>query len=232
LRHDARRRANPMTAQTLDSAAADEAREEFVSSLIQGFGILLSLVGLVVLATRVGSGGDARHMASIAIYGTTLVLLYTASTLHHGVTVERFKPLLRQFDHAAIFLLIAGSYTPFTLITLAGSWGWTLFAIVWTIALLGIGLVISRFEKHGVVVSLYLAMGWVGLVAIGPLVQRLPPAGLWLLFGGGVCFTLGVPFYLWKRLRFNHALWHVFVMAGCTLQFFAVLLYVLPAGAL
>jgi hemolysin III len=221
-----------MTAQTLDSAAADEAREEFVSSLIQGFGILLSLVGLVVLATRVGSGGDARHMASIAIYGTTLVLLYTASTLHHGVTVERFKPLLRQFDHAAIFLLIAGSYTPFTLITLAGSWGWSLFAIVWTIALLGIGLVISRFEKHSVVVSLYLAMGWVGLVAIGPLVQRLPPAGLWLLFGGGVCFTLGVPFYLWKRLRFNHALWHVFVMAGCTLQFFAVLLYVLPAGAL
>ena len=217
-----------MTERTLEwPAGDDDPREEFVSSLIQGFGILLSLVGLVVLASRAG-GGDARHIASTVIYGTTLVLLYTASTLHHGVTVERFKPMLRQFDHSAIFLLIAGSYTPFTLITLAGPWGWSLFAIVWAIALVGMALVIARYEKHGVVVLLYLAMGWVGLVAIGPLVQRLPPPGLWLLFGGGVCFTLGVPFYLWKRLPFNHALWHVFVMAGCSLQFFAILLYVLP----
>jgi hemolysin III len=221
-----------MNLRTLEPTdVADDPREEFVSSLIQGFGILLSIAGLVVLARRAGVGGDARHIASIAIYGTTLVLLYTASTLHHGVTIERFKPMLRQFDHSAIFLLIAGSYTPFTLITLAGPWGWSLFALVWTIALIGMALVIGRFDKHGIVVLLYLAMGWVGLIAIGPLVQRLPPAGLWLLFGGGACFTLGVPFYLWKRLPYNHALWHVFVMAGCTLQFFAVLLYVLPSVA-
>jgi hemolysin III len=211
--------------------SAYSAREEFASSIIQGIGILLSIAGLVVLATRAGARGDARQIASIAIYGTTLVLLYTASTLYHGVTVERVKPLLRQLDHSAIFLLIAGTYTPFTLITLDGPWGWSLFAIVWTLALLGMGLVIGRFEKHGVVVALYIALGWIGLIALGPLMQRLPPAALALVFGGGVCFTLGVPFYLWKRLPFNHALWHVFVMAGCILQFFAVLLYVLPSVA-
>ena len=203
--------------------------EELASSIIHGIGIVLSIAGLAVLAAHAAPAGDARHIASVGVYGTTLILLYTASTLYHGVPVERAKPLLRQLDHAAIFLLIAGTYTPFTLITLEGPWGWSLFAIVWTIALLGVVLVVRRVEKRGLVISLYVGLGWIGLVALGPLVRNLPPGGLWLLFGGGVCYTLGVPFYLSKRLPFNHALWHLFVLAGSILQFFAVLLYVLPA---
>ena len=202
--------------------------EELASSIIHGIGIVLSIAGLAVLAAHAAPAGDARHIASVGVYGTTLILLYTASTLYHGVPVERAKPLLRQLDHAAIFLLIAGTYTPFTLITLHGAWGWSLFAIVWTIALAGIYRVMKRIERKGVTIALYVGLGWIGLVALGPLVRNLPPGGLWLLFGGGVCYTLGVPFYLSQRIPFNHALWHLFVLAGSVLQFFAVLLYVLP----
>jgi len=202
--------------------------EELASSIIHGIGIVLSIAGLAVLAAHAAPAGDARHIASAGVYGTTLILLYTASTLYHGVPVERAKPLLRQLDHAAIFLLIAGTYTPFTLITLHGAWGWSLFAIVWTIALAGIYRVMKRIERKGVTIALYVGLGWIGLVALGPLVRNLPPGGLWLLFGGGVCYTLGVPFYLSQRIPFNHALWHLFVLAGSVLQFFAVLLYVLP----
>ena len=207
------------------------ASEEIASSIIHGIGIVLSIAGLVVLSAYAVRGGDARHIASVGVYGTTLILLYTASTLYHGVPVERAKPLLRQLDHSAIFLLIAGTYTPFTLITLAGAWGWSLFGLVWTIALLGVYLVVRGVEKRGLVISLYVGLGWIGLLAIGPLVKNLPAGGLWLVFGGGVCYTLGVPFYLSKRLRYNHALWHLFVLAGSILQFFAVLFYVLPSRA-
>jgi hemolysin III len=204
------------------------ASEEIASSIIHGIGIVLSIAGLAVLSAYAVPGGDARHIASVGVYGTTLILLYTASTLYHGVPVERAKPLLRQLDHAAIFLLIAGTYTPFTLITLNGPWGWSLFGVVWTLAIFGMYLVVRGVERRGLVIALYVGLGWIGLVAIGPLVQNLPAGGLWLLFGGGVCYTLGVPFYLSKRLRFNHALWHLFVLGGSILQFFAVLFYVLP----
>ena len=217
---------NTLPAESAHSAYS--AAEEIASSVIHGIGIVLSIAGLAVLAAYVAPGGDVRHIASVGVYGSTLILLYTASTLYHGVPIERAKPLLRQLDHAAIFLLIAGTYTPFTLITLEGPWGWSLFAIVWTIALAGIWMIVKRIEKRGVTIALYVGLGWIGLVAIGPLVRHLPAGGLWLLFGGGVCYTLGVPFYLSRRLPFNHALWHVFVLAGSILQFFAVLLYVLP----
>lgn len=215
-----------MNTETAHSAYS--AAEEIASSVIHGIGIVLSIAGLAVLAAYAAPGGDVRHIASVGVYGSTLILLYTASTLYHGVPIERAKPLLRQLDHAAIFLLIAGTYTPFTLITLEGPWGWSLFAIVWTIALTGVWMVIKRIEKRGVTVALYVGLGWIGLIAIGPLVRNLPAGGLWLLFGGGVCYTLGVPLYLSRRLPFNHALWHVFVLAGSILQFFAVLFYVLP----
>jgi hemolysin III len=217
---------NTLSADTAHSAYS--IAEEIASSVIHGIGIVLSIAGLAVLAAYAAPAGDVRHIASVGVYGSTLILLYTASTLYHGVPIERAKPLLRQLDHAAIFLLIAGTYTPFTLITLAGPWGWSLFAIVWTIALAGIWMIVKRVEKRGITIALYVGLGWIGLVAIGPLVRSLPAGGLWLLFGGGVCYTLGVPFYLARRLPFNHALWHVFVLAGSILQFFAVLLYVLP----
>lgn len=204
--------------------------EEFASSLIHGLGVLLSIAGLAVLVMSAARVGDARHVASVAVYGVSLILLYLASTLYHSVPGERVKPLLRLLDHAAIFLLIAGTYTPFALISLHGPWGWSLFAIVWTLALAGIALELRRVRNRALMAALYVGMGWVGLVAIKPLVANLPAAGLWLLFGGGVAYTLGVPFYLWQRLPYNHALWHAFVLLGSVLQFFAVLCYVLPSA--
>jgi hemolysin III len=217
--------------ESAESIHADcSASDEIASSVIHGIGVVLSVAGLAVLSGYAAPIGDVRHIASVGIYGTTLILLYTASTLYHGLPLERAKPILRQLDHAAIFLLIAGSYTPFTLITLHGPWGWSLFAVVWSIALIGVYLVVRGVEKHALIVALYVGLGWIGLVALGPLVRNLPAGGLWLLFGGGACYTLGVPFYLSTRLKFGHALWHVFVLAGSILQFFAVLLYVLPSG--
>jgi hemolysin III len=207
-------------------------REELASTLVHGLGIVLSIAGLAVLAAVVAArGGDVRHFCSVGIYGTTLILLYTASTLYHGIPHAGAKPVLRKLDHAAIFLLIAGSYTPFTLISLHGPWGWSLFAAVWTLALGGIALELRRVRNRVVMAGLYVALGWIGLVAIGPLKANVATGGLWLLFGGGVAYTLGVPFYLWKRLPYNHALWHGFVLLGSVLQFFAVLLYVVPRAA-
>ena len=218
-----------MSERVAESAHAGySAREEIASSVIHGIGIVLSIAGLAVLTAHAAPVGDARHIASVGVYGATLILLYTASTLYHGVPIERAKPLLRQFDHAAIFLLIAGTYTPFTLITLHGAWGWSLFAIVWTIALLGIWMIVKRIERKGLTLALYVGLGWIGLVAIGPLVRNLPAGGLWLLFGGGVCYTLGVPFYTSRRIPFNHALWHLFVLGGSMAHFAAVLWYALP----
>jgi hemolysin III len=204
--------------------------EELASSLIHGVGVVLSIVGLAILVTFAARGGDARHVASVCVYGLTLILLYVASTLYHSVPGEHLKPLLRLLDHAAIFLLIAGTYTPFTLISLHGTWGWSLFAIVWTLAAAGIALELRRVRNRVVMAALYVGMGWVGLIAIKPLVASLPAGGLWLLFGGGAAYTLGVPFYLWKRMPYNHALWHAFVLLGSVLQFFSVLYYVLPTA--
>jgi hemolysin III len=205
--------------------------EELVSSLIHGLGIVLSIAGLAVLVAVAARVGDARHVASVAVYGTSLILLYTASTLYHGIPSPRAKPVLRVLDHAAIFLLIAGTYTPFTLISLRGAWGWSLFAIVWTLAFAGIALEFAGVRSRKLMAGLYVGLGWVGLIALKPLVASIAPGGLWLLFGGGVAYTLGVPFYLSKRLPYNHALWHAFVLLGSTLQFFAVLFYVLPQAA-
>lgn len=206
-------------------------REEIASSLVHGLGIVLGILGFTLLAVAAGRGHDALHVISVCIYGVTLVALYVASTLYHSIAHPSAKPLLRVLDHAAIFLLIAGTYTPFTLITLYGAWGWSLFAIVWALAFAGIALELRGVRSRPLMAALYVGMGWVGLVAIKPLVAALPAGGLWLLFGGGVAYTLGVPFYLWKRLPFNHALWHVFVLLGSVLHFFAVWLYVLPGAS-
>jgi hemolysin III len=202
--------------------------EELASSLIHGLGIVLSIAGLAALVAVAAREGVARHVASVCVYGASLILLYTASTLYHGIRHERAKPLLRVLDHAAIFLLIAGTYTPFTLISLRGAWGWSLFAIVWALAFAGIALEIAGVKSRKVMASLYVGIGWVGLIALKPLIASIEPGGLWLLFGGGAAYTLGVPFYLSRRLPFNHALWHAFVLLGSVLQFFAVLFYVLP----
>lgn len=203
-------------------------REEIASSLIHGLGIVLSIAGLATLVGFAVRSGGAREIVSVAVYGTTLILLYTASTLYHGVPVVRAKPVLRLLDHAAIFLLIAGTYTPFTLLTLQGRWGLVLFVLVWGLALAGISLELRRVRNRVLMATLYVALGWIGLVAIGPLRENIEAPGLWLLFGGGAAYTLGVPFYLWKRLPYSHAVWHGFVLLGSVLQFFAVLFYALP----
>lgn len=201
--------------------------EELANSLTHGVGLLLAIAGLCGLMFV---AGGVRETVTCLVYGVTLILVYATSTLYHGTRQPRAKQLLRTLDHVAIFLLIAGTYTPFVLIALRGVWGWSLFATVWVLAAFGALFELSRWRHaRGVRVALYIAIGWVGLVALKPLVAALPGSGLWLLFGGGVSYTFGVLFYVWRNLRYHHAVWHLFVLGGSVLQYFAVLFYVLPA---
>jgi hemolysin III len=203
--------------------------EEVANSLIHGLGIVLSIAGLTALIAAAALSGGTREIASCAIYGITLILLYTTSTLYHSVSLPAPKQILRTLDHVSIFLLIAGTYTPFVLIALRGVWGWSLFGVTWMLAILGVIFELTPLHRYrGMMVALYIGMGWVGLIALKPLVAALPAAGLWLLFGGGVSYTFGVLFYVWRSLRYHHAIWHLFVLGGSVLQYFAVLWYVLP----
>lgn len=191
-------------------------------------GAVLALVGSVVLIVRAALGGDPWKVVSVSIYGLTLVLLYSFSTLYHSLR-GRPKIILRELDHHSIYLLIAGSYTPFCLVTLRGPWGWSLFAVVWTLTLAGIALrLFLKGRLHGLVVSIYIAMGWIVVVAIRPMLEHVGTGGLVLLAAGGLAYTAGVAFYKWRRLPYNHAIWHGFVLAGAALHFFAVLFYVIP----
>jgi hemolysin III len=202
---------------------------ELMNGVTHGVGFLLSIAGLVVLVVLATSRGGARHIVACSIYGSTLIILYLASTLYHSVSAPRAKPVLRLLDHIAIYLLIAGTYTPFTLLTLRGGWGWSLFGVIWGLALLGSAfkiLFIGRFPKVSVVI--YLAMGWMALVAVKPMLAALPTGGLWLILAGGAAYTVGVVFYAWESIPHHHAIWHVFVMLGSASHFFAVILYTLP----
>ena len=205
--------------------------EEIANAVTHGIAALLSLVGLGVLVycAAVGSG-RAGVIAAAAVFGTAMVFLYTASTLYHAVPNWRAKRILQMLDHGAIYVMIAGSYTPFCLITLRGTTGTVLCAAVWTIAVLGAVLqpvLLRRAEWLNCL--LYLLLGWCVVLVMKPLAAALPAVGLWLLAGGGVVYSLGVVFYLWDRIPFNHAIWHLFVLGGTVLQFFSVLFYVLPA---
>jgi hemolysin III len=151
------------------------------------------------------------------------------STVYHMVTTARMKKIFRALDHSSIFILIAGTYTPFTLVSLQGEWGWTLFGLIWGIALVGIILETATGQRlKKLSLTLYLAMGWLVIVAAKPLFLSVAPGGLVLLAGGGLCYTFGVIFYVWKSLFFNHAIWHLFVLSGSILHFFAVFYYVVP----
>jgi hemolysin III len=205
--------------------------DELASSVIHGLGIVLSIAGLAVLVAFAALHGNALAVIACAVFGASLVLLYTASTLYHSISAAAAKPALRALDHIAIYVLIAGTYTPFTLIALPGAWGWSLFAAVWALALVGSMLELGVLKRyHKLAVLLYLGMGWIGLVAFGPLSKQLQVGGTALLLAGGLAYTLGVPFYLWRKLPYHHALWHVFVLAGSVLHFLAVLLYVIPVS--
>ena len=174
--------------------------EEIAHTVTHGIGALLSVGGLVVLVAFSAIYGDAWHIVSSSIYGVTLILLYTASALYHGIPHPRAKGLLKQLDHAAIYLLIAGTYTPFTLVNLRGAWGWSLFGLVWGIALAGVALKLAAPGRFGKLsIGLYLGLGWLVLVAIKPMLEQVESGGLLLLLLGGLCYSFGVIFYVWKR---------------------------------
>jgi hemolysin III len=200
--------------------------EEIAHAATHGAGFAASVVGCVALVLAAWSG-DARHLIGAAVFGATLVLLYAASTVYHALPIGRAKAVFRRMDHAAIFLLIAGSYTPFTLVTLRGEWGYGLLATVWALAVVGVVLATAlprRTRRFSV--ALCLGMGWLAALAAEPLARALPAQAIALLVAGGVAYTLGVVFYAWHR-PFNHAIWHVFVLAGSACHFACVLGYVI-----
>lgn len=203
--------------------------EELANSITHGLGIALSVAGLVILVVLSAIHGNAWHVVSCAIYGATMILLYTASTLYHSFQNPNVKRIMRVLDHSSIYLLIAGTYTPFTLVTLHGPWGWSLFGVVWSLALAGIAFKVyftGRFPKISTII--YVGMGWIAVIAIKPLMDILPAGGLIFLFGGGLSYTFGVIFYVWHKLPYHHAVWHLFVLGGTVLHFFGILFYVVP----
>ncbi len=205
--------------------------EEVAHGVTHGVGIVLAIGGLTVLVAFAALRGTAWHVVGAAVYGATLVLAYTASTVYHAIPTSfpRAKHVLRVLDHSAIFLLIAGTYTPFTLVNLRGPWGWTLFGVVWGLAVLGIIFEATLIGRWRVLsVAFYVVLGWLVLIAARPLASSVATGGLVLLIGGGVAYTAGVAFYAWQRLPYHHAVWHGFVLVGSTLHFFAVLFYVVP----
>jgi hemolysin III len=203
-------------------------REEIANSIISGVGFVFAVAGSAVLIVLASKYGTVRHIVSCSVYGATLIFLYTNSTLYHSVQFPRAKAILRVLDHSAIFLLIAGTYTPFTTVNLRGAWGWSLFGVVWGLACLGI--VFQALLRRWPVarVSLYVGMGWALGVAVKPLFAAVAPGGLVLLLAGGLAYTFGLGFYAWHRLPYHHAIWHVFVLAGSISHFCGVLFYVIP----
>ena len=201
--------------------------EEIANSVSHGFGFVAAVAAAPVLVVAAEQTGSAINVIGASIFAATMVLLYCASTLYHAVSHQLAKALFRRLDHGAIFLLIAGTYTPFTLGALNGPWGWTLFGLVWGVAAIGVTLKgFNRMEHPIASLSLYLVMGWLCVIAIGPFQERVPVPGLLLLGGGGLAYMLGVVFFaIDSRVRYGHFIWHLFVLAGTACHFFAVLGY-------
>ncbi len=220
--------ASPIKAQSSDYSPA----EELANALTHGTGLVLSIVAATLLVVSASLRGTGWHITTCAIFGGALVLLYSSSTLYHSVRGQSLKRVLRKLDHAAIFFLIAGTYTPFLLVNLRGPWGWSLFGVIWSLALGGM-IMKFRFTGRfrGVSTAIYVLMGWLIVIALVPMLRSIQPGGLWLLLAGGLCYTGGTVFYLWRRLPFQHAIWHLFVLGGSICHFFAVYRYVVPAAA-
>lgn len=202
--------------------------EEIMNSGTHAVGFGLSVAGLVWLILRAVSLKDSMSLVAVIVFGSSLIALYAASTLYHAVPCFNAKKVLRVFDHCAIYLLIAGTYTPFLLVSLRGTTGWALFGVVWGIACVGCAFkafFTGRFNK--VSTAMYVAMGWIVLVAIKPAITHIPVGGLLMMLAGGLLYTFGVFFYANERVPYNHAIWHCFVMGGSAIHFFAVILYVL-----
>ena len=206
-------------------------REELANAVTHGIGLVLSLIGLPILILVALDRGERAMVIGASVFGATLIALYAASTLYHAIPHPTLKQKLRVVDHAAIYLLIAGTYTPFTLGVLRGTWGWTLFGIVWTLAALGVlfKVVFGSGAMAKLSTAIYVAMGWVIIIAIKPLMASMEYAGLMLLVAGGLCYTGGVIFYVDRRRAWTHPVWHLFVMGGSICHYFAVLGYAAPA---
>ena len=202
--------------------------EEIANSLIHGIGAGLSIAGLTVLVVFAARYGDAWRVVSFSIYGAALVMMFTASTLYHSFQRPGVKRVLRIIDHSSIYLLIAGTYTPFMLVTIRGPWGWSLFGIIWGLALSGIVLKVVMIGRHRILSTLaFVIMGWLCVIALKQMIESIPLNGLMWLAGGGLLYTLGVVFYVWRSLPYHHAVWHLFVLGGGMCHFFSILFYVL-----
>ncbi len=201
--------------------------EEIANSFSHSIGLVAALVGTPFLIVHAARHGDAGFIVGTSIFSVTMIFLYLASTLYHVLPMGKTKGVFRIIEHSAIFLLIAGTYTPFTLGVLRGAWGWTLFGVVWGLAVVGVALKAFNTVSHPVLsTGLYLLMGWVIVIAVDPLFARVPPAGLLWLLAGGLSYTAGVVFFATdSRLKYGHLIWHLFVIAGTACHFFAVLWY-------
>jgi hemolysin III len=198
--------------------------EELANSLTHGFGVAMSLVATVVLTLRAIETGDIRRIVTYPLFGVTMILLYTASTLYHSRKSEVSKARLKVFDHISIFYLIAGTYTPITLVGMGGPWGWTIFGVAWALALAGTVFKLFFTGRFPIIsTAIYVGMGWIVVVAVVPLIRTLSTGTLLWLLGGGLFYTGGVVFYAWRRLPFGHAVWHLFVLAGTACHFVAVM---------
>jgi hemolysin III len=205
--------------------------EEIANSVTHGVGTVLSALGTIVLLYQASRQGTLLHVVSFAIYGTALILLHLASTLYHAIRAPRARRVFWILDHCSIYVLIAGTYTPFLLLSLWGKWGATLLVAIWALAITGIvlkAIFIGRFRALSV--AGYIAMGWLIVVAAREVWLRVPHKALVCVAVGGLMYTLGTVFYGWKRLPYNHAIWHLFVLGGSVSHYFAVLLYLTPSG--
>jgi hemolysin III len=215
--------------QKMDNTHIFTKKEEVANAIIHGIGAVLSVIALITLIIAASESGTAWHVTSFTIYGVTMLLLYVSSTLVHSFPQGRVKDIFEICDHASIYLFIAGTYTPFLFLVVKGALGWTLFGIVWGMALVGVVFKLF-FTKKFLYLStvLYIIMGWLIVFAWKPLVMSLAPGGLVLLVIGGVLYTVGAVFYVWRMFPFHHAVWHVFVLAGTVVHFFGVFYYLLP----
>jgi hemolysin III len=199
-------------------------KEEIANSVTHGIGAGLSVAGLTLLVALAALYGDVWRVIGFSIFGSTLVILYLVSTLYHSFQNPRVKRVLRVLDHASIYLLIAGSYTPFLLVSMRGVWGWTMFGVVWGLALLGVTFKVFFIGRYEVLATAaYVLMGWLCVIAFKEMLVKIPPGGMTFLIIGGVVYTVGVIFYAWHKLPYNHAIWHLFVMGGSICHFFAVM---------
>jgi len=204
-------------------------KEEKFNVISHAFGLVLSLIALVLLVVFSSLEGSAWHVVSFSIYGASLIVLYAASTFYHNSKTPKLRYRLNIFDHASIYILIAGTYTPFTLVVLDGWVGWTIFGVSWGLALTGVILKLFFIGKYDKISTIaYVLMGWLIVFAIKPLVQNLPIEGLMWLLGGGISYTVGAILYSIKSIKYNHAIFHVFVLLGSFCHFIAVFFYVLP----